>query len=155
MTSLTHEITFLAHEGGTKFYEVAQLYNADGGKYILVKRWGKMGQRVRGGEIKIEEYNSGSRLRVAADKALRDKQSRGYSIIKPDAGGALHTHNSSYTSEAEFKDTIVMHYGPNGPRVFANLTGQSTYSVDDERDDSIVVEEPQPEPDRGNTWGSW
>ncbi len=145
------------HEGGTKFYEVVQLYNADARKFILVKRWGKAAARVRGGEIKVEEFSTAQRLDAAADKVIREKQGRGYSATKPDAAGALHTRGgSSFASETDFGNTLSMHYGPNGTRI-REVLGLSLGAVnpDDDDDDEVVVEEPQPEPDRGETWGSW
>lgn len=159
-TSLTHKATYLLHESGTKFYEVVQLYNADERKFVLVKRWGKVAARVRGGEIKVEEYQSALKLDAAAAKVVRDKESRGYAQTKPDTAGALHNRNGSYTSEKEFAGTVNMHYGPNGSRVESAILGHahgaSASSDDDDEDSSdVVVEEPQPEPDRGETWGSW
>lgn len=153
--SLSHEATFLEHEGGTKFYEIVRLYNADAGKFVLVKRWGKIAQRIRGGEIKIEDYRSARAVDLAADKTAREKMSRGYSLAKTDTAGALHNRSGSYTSEMEFGGALAAHYGPNATRIGQAITGKVLDESVAEEENEIVVLEPEPEPDRGNTWGSW
>lgn len=148
--------SYLAHEGGTKFYEIVAL-SANGGKgpFVLVKRWGKMDARRAGGEIQIETATSHRELLGMLEKYRNAKQKRGYSVSTANWG--LYGTDSSAVPEAAVKTLIMAHYGKNARAVLGALELYTGV-----RADTIVVDEmpevaaaPVPEPDRGEGWGCW
>jgi predicted DNA-binding WGR domain protein len=156
MTHITTEPRYLAHEGGTKFYEVIEFWNPDDKKFVMVKRWGKVGTA---GETMVEEFNVMRACNAAAEKILKAKMSRGYQRDSSTEG--FHGRGRSF-AERELMPALDTHY-----RSIAltrkvidmlNLSKirgmEADMMIVDELSD-IVVEEPGPEPDRGESWASW
>lgn len=152
-----HEPAFFMHEGGTKFYEVIKFYNADAGKFVMVKRWGKSSSIHAGGEVLIEQFKSARGLDAEADKVMRDKGKRGYNPQGPTTGCPLHDRGTGFKESDDLLTQLTAHYGANADRVFREVTDDWTALSDAAAsdDDDVISEEPTPEPDRGDTWGSW
>lgn len=157
MKKITTEPRYLEHEGGTKFYEVIEFWNPDDKKFVLVKRWGKIGTT---GETMIEEFNVMRACNAAAEKILKSKMSRGYA--KSSSSEGIHGRSRSF-AENEVMPILDTHYKstPFIRKVIdqLNLNKIQGMTADmmivDELADDIVVEEPGPEPDRGESWASW
>ena len=154
MPSLSTETMFMPHESGTKFYEITLLNAADMGRFLVVKRWGKMDARRGGGEVQVLTYPTPRAALVAAEKLKNDKLKRGYSL-----GTATHGYgaNTSLTGTEAIVSTTKAHYIKHWPMVIQALgleeSGVTNVWVDETAD--VVVEEPAPEPKRGEHWGSW
>lgn len=154
--SIVHEGTFLTHESGSKFYEVMQLHAPDAGKHLVIKRWGKTGSVSRGGEIQIITCTSARKAASQADSIIRQKEGRGYRRAPSTRG--LHGYGGAITIE-NIRRNLESHYSMD-----ATATIMAAFGIDelfsgarDEPANPIVVEvpEPAPEPERGETWGSW
>lgn len=160
--SVVHETALLMHEGGTKFYEVVTLHAADIKQHLLIKRWGKTSAMSRGGEIQIQMFGAARKAGQASDTVLRQKEKRGYA--KRGIAFGLHGYGGTLTNE-NLKGLLLDHYGadntvailrefmtPLGEDKIRGLEATSIW-VDEVND--IVSEEPEPEPERGDSWGSW
>lgn len=149
------EATYLAHEGGTKFYEAISFWNSEDNRGVLIKRWGKMTQRNGGGECKVEPFGDVRQLQDGYAKILNDKNKRGYSRARPDFdylnGSAV------YAKRSEFISATANHFAGSGVEfsVYSLLGIKDLLVREDEEADDIVIEEPKPEPIRDANWGSW
>lgn len=163
--SVVHETALMMHEGGTKFYEVVQLHAADIKQHVLIKRWGKTSALSKGGEIQVQIFGAARKAGQAADTVIRQKEGRGYA--KRSVAIGLHGYGGTITN-ANLKSLLLDHYGrdntvailrefmtPLGEEKISGLEATSIWV--DEIDDrgNIVIEEPPPEPERGDSWGSW
>lgn len=151
------EIVLMNHDGGTKFYEVSKFYNEDGKRFVVVNRWGKMSEVFGGGTTKVEAFTGEWNANEAARKKLAEKQKRGYSIggsrdrmPKKFDGDVARLKLGEHFNDADTVESIMHHLA---------LTDILTASSKDlnhlfGRDD-VVVEEPEPEVERGEEWASW
>ena len=147
---------YLEHEGGTKFYEVIEFWNVAASKFVLAKRWGKVGTV---GETMTDVFTTMRACNAAAEKILKSKMGRGYSKSESTIG--FHTRNNSF-SPADFERLLATHYQS---RPFTGLImdalslnriqGMSADTMIIDELSDIVLEEPGPEPDRGESWASW
>jgi predicted DNA-binding WGR domain protein len=157
MSDLGVSAKFMAHEGGTKFYEVVALWNESEKRGALVRRWGKTSARVGGGEIKIEPYGLKSQLDTSLRAALAEKSKRGY-LERPfeHVGKTIHGVVMCDGPNA-FIEVARSTYGANIMAVLKSVFSEASGSSADEED--IVVEEPvkvvKPEPVRSQDWASW
>ena len=152
------ETTMMHHEGGTKFYEVARIFNGDGKRFVVVNRWGKVSEaRNGGGQCKVENFGSAGTAEIAAGKKLSEKRKRGY----VDVGGVSYLSRSFDGDVARLK--LNEHFGDSdtvelimsGLALSDVLTAsQSDINHLFGRDD-VVVEEPEPEVELGEEWASW
>lgn len=156
MKKITTEPRYFEHEGGTKFYEVVEFWNPDDKRFVLVKRWGKIGTL---GETMCESHSSLRACNAAAEKLIKSKMGRGYQRTPSTIG--LHARARSFT-EVELIGAIQSHY--RSTPFLSELTamldvdkirglGADMLVVDELNE--IVSEEPGPEPDRGESWGTW
>jgi predicted DNA-binding WGR domain protein len=160
--SVVHETTLLMHEGGTKFYEVVQLHAPDIKQHLLIKRWGKTSALSKGGEIQIQMFGAARKAGQAADTVIRQKEGRGYA--KRTYAVGLHGYGGTITNE-NIKPLLLDHYGRDNtaailrefmtPLGEEKISGLEATSIWVDEADSIVSEEPAPEPERGDSWGSW
>lgn len=143
------ESKFLAHEGGTKFYEVVEFWNTEQSKYVVVKRWGANGSV---GQKSIEAFSVLRKAQQHADKTISSKVSRGYEITPSSYG--LHGIGASEVSvdDGAINRLVRDHYG-SGEEILEEL-GLFEREIDPDEGE-IVYEEPEPEPERGEEWGSW
>lgn len=142
---------FFEHEQGTKFYEVFQIWNADEGVFLMVKRWGKMGST---GEVQVLPCRNHRVMEAEAHKLIQQKEKRGY--FNTPASFGLFGLRSVKTDE--LSHAFSVHYGVNSGKIaqhFNLLAGQEATTVIVDEASDIVVEEPTPEPERGGSWGSW
>lgn len=156
MSQITTEPRYLEHEGGTKFYEVIEFWNPDDKKFVLAKRWGKIGTV---GETMIEEFNVMRACNAAAEKILKSKMGRGYA--KSASSQGFHGRGRSFTS-LELWNLLETHYQS---RAFTTkiihqlgldkIQGMTADGIIIDEINDIVTEEPGPEPDRGESWGTW
>ena len=155
--TVVHEGTLLMHEGGTKFYETMVFHAPDAGQHILVRRWGKESALTAGGEIKFVVLPNARKAQSAAHTVITQKEGRGYE--KRSTFHGLHGYGG-IIDRSNLESLLRAHYGAANAKLILNefipeLRGtQVTGAIIDEADD-IVIEEPAPEPERGETWGSW
>lgn len=147
------ESTMMHHESGTKFYEVIRIFNGAGGRFVVVNRWGKMSEK-RGGQAKVENFATAGTADFTAGKKINDKTKRGYKIVSGvDAlartfdGDLARLNLGERFSDSDTVELIMSSLG-----ISDVLTGTSgnTFIRDD-----VVVEEPEPEIERGQEWASW
>lgn len=156
--SITTECTYMEHESGTKFYEVVLINAADLKKFLVIKRWGKLSAPSGGGETQVHEYPTHRAALAGKEKFVGEKAKRGYAADTSAHG--LHSR-PTLSSTADIQSAIKGHYTKHWPMVLQHLgldviQGREITGVwMDEADDSIVSEEPEPEPERGDSWGSW
>lgn len=153
MFEILIEPRYLTHEGGTKFYEVIQLYSVIQKRFVLVRRWGKMALRNGGGETKIESFGDLRRCQQASDRILADKSKRGYSRATMGFG----LHGVERTSADKLRAALSQHYNDRDAveQIVSMLGSDETASHVDSED---VIEEGfevKPEPVRDADWGSW
>lgn len=149
------ESCWLAHEGGTKFYETVSLSNPDAKKFALVKRWGKMAAADGGGECKVETFATKRALDLAAGKTVTGKQGRGYNLASSNHG--FHGVGVSYNRAEDFNDALSKHYSSGGAmsEILVAMAIEDLEPRPEIEENEVVSEEPTPEPERGETWGSW
>lgn len=149
------ETTWLTHESGTKFYELVRFTNPDAKKFTLVKRWGKLAAADGGGECKIETFASQRAMEAASDKTRQSKEGRGYSIASTTQG--FHGLSVSYNRAEDFNDAVSKHYSSGGAlsEIMVSMGIEDLEPRIEPEDNEVVSEEPTPEPERGETWGSW
>lgn len=160
--SVVHETAFMRHESGTKFYEVVQLHAADIKQHVLIKRWGKTSALSKGGEIQVEIFGAARKAGQAADTVIRQKEGRGYA--KRSVAIGLHGYGGTITN-TNLKSLLLDHYGRDNtvailrefmtPVGEEKISGLEATSIWVDEADSVVIEEPPPEPERGDSWGSW
>lgn len=155
--SVVHEGTLLMHEGGTKFYETMLLHIPDAGQHFFIKRWGKTSALSAGGEIQLVELPNARKAQAAAHTVIKQKEGRGYAK----RGVAIGLHGYGGTIDrSNVEAQLTTHYGAANAALILRefipeLRGtQASGTIIDEASD-IVSEEPAPEPERGDTWGSW
>ena len=151
------EITVLHHTGGTKFYEVSKFYNHAGKRYVVVYRWGKNSEIRGGGQTKVENFAGEVNANEAARKRMSEKIKRGYEIgAWPDRMPSSFDADITRLKLGEhFNDSDTVELVMSGLALSDVLTAsQSDINHLFGRDD-IVVEEPEPEIERGEEWASW
>jgi predicted DNA-binding WGR domain protein len=161
--SIAHETIFLKHESGTKFYEVVLLHAPDIGVHLVIKRWGKTGSAVSGGgEIQLNSFTNARKAQAAASTIINQKEGRGYA--KRSVAIGLHGYGGNMDGD-NAEELLESHYGTaNAGRILSEFGGElgatkitgkkADFMIIDELGD-IVSEEPAPEPERGDSWGSW
>lgn len=151
------EIVMTLHEGGTKFYEVAKFYNHAGRRFVVVNRWGKKTEIRGGGQTKVENFTGEVNANEAARKKMGEKIKRGYEIgASPDSmPGSFDADLARLKLNEHFKDedTVesIMHHLALSDVITAS---QADLNHLFGRND-VVVEEPEPEVERGEEWASW
>lgn len=148
------EPKYMVHEEGTKFYEVITFWNDTLKRGVLVKRWSKVANARGGGECKIEPIADVRKLHETKQKTLNDKGKRGYGFNNFVFG--LHDEAGA-KSDDKAANLINYHY-KNGEnyQIFQALgIEQFAKAEGSQEQDEVVILEPTPEPERGDTWGSW
>jgi predicted DNA-binding WGR domain protein len=156
---------YLVHSGGTKFYEIVQITNAPAKRFVEIRRWGKaeLGARA-GGQIQILEHKSAGALADSAGRQLRTKQNKGYGGAVGASGNfGLHSLAGGMSGVTLTDEDILKHLhkhfgdGEDRARIIEAAQIDPSGNVEETMDQSEfdVPKEPQPEPDRGETWGSW
>jgi predicted DNA-binding WGR domain protein len=153
---IVHETTALKHESGTKFYEVVVLHAPDVKRHLVIKRWGKTGAAVRGGEIQIYWHATARKAGAEAEKIITQKGGRGYSKERTSVG--LHGFSGEITSD-NLRQVLESHYSKDAALSIVtafNLDVPANFDADSEANE-IVSEEPNSviPSDRGDSWGSW
>lgn len=145
----------LVHNGGTKFYEVAQFRCETTGRFVNVFRWGKIAfMKTGGGQTKIEVFTNSVAAEHAADKKFDEKRRGGYEVSY--GGGPLPDRvphdmlgiklGDNY-SDAAVIDSITANLGLN-----EFLTGITAAPGEE---NEICEIDDTPEPIRGEEWASW
>lgn len=157
---LIDSATYLAHESGTKFYEVVNISCVDQNIFLSINRWGKMSAADAGGEIKITGYRSTRLATAAAESTLDGKFNRGYSRDFTVLG--LHGMGQSFDAVG-LAMALNKHYGVKNAGKIATALGMAANIKPEDRAwvdeadeiNEIVDEKPAPEPTRDASWGSW
>ena len=163
---VTKELTYLEHEGGTKFYEVAVFASQTTRRYVVVRRWGKIGSRHGGGETKIETFGSSAEAVSASRKVLNQKAGREYLAATFAHGFRSGKDDLEYDMLGE---GFRRHYSDRstGQAIMNNLGIGSTaaerleviaedlFRTEKERKAAAAVAVVKPEPKRSNDWASW
>lgn len=152
----------LVHEGGTKFYEVVEIWRPSASAHLLIRRWGKMSQQAYGGNTKIESFSAITSCTAMADSLKEEKRKRGYSRVYYEPFDKLKSH---FLPNLEFSSLIMKNYGVDeGYQILELLSvTSSTISLepvdayDDAIKDSITIPiiNTYVEPVRTSEWGSW
>lgn len=145
---------YMEHDGGTKFYEAVQI-TEKGGPSILIKRYGKVGNKMGGGQYVIERGSAGS-VATSTLKIISDKEKRGYGKTEAPHFGLHPFSRGSDIDARRLYEAVAGHYDRPTLEQIANyfgLTRDATGTADDE----IVETAPEPEAAvvRDETWASW
>lgn len=151
-STLTIGAEYLVHSGGTKYYEIVNFLNEDAKRFVEVRRWGAMATaKSGGGQTQVLSHGSAAQALESCRKQLRAKRAKGYA--DKTGGFGVHVHNGSQTLGAAHR-CIGEHYADaelvDSLRVATGVAG--TPSDPAEPEPPKVA---QPEPDRGESWGSW
>jgi predicted DNA-binding WGR domain protein len=145
---------YLVHSGGTKFYEIVTFSNASEKTFVEVRRWGKIElAQSGGGQTQVLAHPTAADALDSARKQVRAKE-RGDYDKKPGKFG-LHVANGTQTLGAAYR-AIGEHYAD--PELVASVrlkTGSARDGAALEPAIDDLPKEPMPEPDRGESWGSW
>ena len=160
MEKYTISTTYHLHSGGTKFYETVKISDIPGGQHMLIKRYGSVDKRHGGGQVKIEKYDgrmSACSAELSEIIASKQKGNKDGHYIAASLGWGLHSAGSKTYEGNEFERAIRSHYSFEHASAivshFASPTSVTNVeTVDDDIVDTSVME---PEPDRGEQWGSW
>lgn len=160
------ELSFLVHEGGTKFYEVARFSCVDTRRHVVVRRWSKIaGKSNGGGEIKIEIFDNLTTASRSARQVLDSK-------TKPSKSGGAYSLHSLATGLGDGVDefehdmlpaVLRVHYGPQTALSILTNLGLADADARDEEDREetdrlsaqMKARTPKPEPVRAADWNSW
>jgi len=153
------EAKYLEHDGGTKFYETVRIVG-DGGKSILIKRYGPIGKRLGGGQTKIEYYASEGAAKSAQREILNQKSAPrpGKGVYKfAEAKFGFHIVGPKSLSQTGLRETTMKHYNETTDReavseyfdYFAMTPGVPAVDIVD----TTKIEEPPIV--RDGNWGSW
>lgn len=157
MVEIDVQTRWMPHEGNTKFYEVIQFHNEAAGRFVVVRRWGKLVGKLGGGEVKIETFDTRRRCLEAAERIASDKAGRGYERTHEVFG--LHSLNGFVVSDADLADTIAAHYMNSDAfhHIMASLGFEVAGSrvVDNFAIEETPMAEHEHEPARDADWGSW
>lgn len=155
MSEILVESRYLTHEGGTKFYEVIQLYNVSQRRFVSIRRWGKMTASDGGGDVKIESYGDVRQCQNASVKILNEKEKRGYSRATPPLSG-LALADKIYSSRVLEKLKVHYHDRDVATQVVSLLGIHEMREIEDTGIIDEGIDEPtKPEPERGGDWASW
>ena len=153
-------LIYMAHEGGTKFYEVASFCCLETNRFVNVRRWGAMRSVEGGGEIKMENLAGVAGAAKAASTVASAKKSRGYYVTDSKRG----LKNGTDEFEHDML-SVALHAHYNDPGTVAailnnlDIDPSEAYGDDDvisEDDEDDKVEEiEKPEPVRSTDWASW
>jgi len=150
---------YLEHSGGTKFYEVVKLSDMAAGAHMVIKRWGKIAEKMGAGQTKVERYGDESEAADSVNEILRDKRKdKGAKGRYTDAvlNLGLHAYNGASAQDNDVMGIVRGHYQQRDVHESANyfFDLEKAAAPGDE-----VIDEPAPEParpvERGDTWGSW
>ena len=145
--------TFMRHSGGTKFYEVVSILNADTDNAVVIKRWGKLSAfRTGGGQCDCKSFVSRQQMSDFVSKAICDKNSRGYTIDAGDFG--IHIRRSSEIEAESLEGVLEDHYADEAVVKYAIQTCSWGVSVSPTTTVSVSVSV-GPGPERGPDWASW
>lgn len=150
-TDVHIETGYFDHESGTKFYEIVTI-TKDAEVHLMITRWGKVGTQ---GQIKVTECKSARRAEELAWETRQSKENRGYRLSTSRHG--LHVNNLGSWNLNALERAILVHYGHDGGRVldYLKVSRLATSNVIVDEAANVVTEEPKPEPERGEGWGSW
>lgn len=147
------ETTWLEHSGGTKFYETVLFRDTNSTEAMLVKRYGSMDKRNGAGVI-IVERGSIDAMRSSAQKIIAEKMSsrKGYEHRNSTFG--FHALTRGVAGSLDEVCNVSHYTGVNGT-VYAQL--RSYFPPDTTRPAPLKAAKPAPEPeiDRGATWGTF
>lgn len=145
--------TYLAHDGGTKFYETV-LISSQAGPALLIKRYGPI-DKNRGGGQTIVERGDLNAMRASMRDILAQKTKTRPGGVYRERGFSHGLHRDAYDidlSASQLRDGVTEHYTSRDVRTavtnYFDTVGQA------QMDNEIVAEEPDaPEPIRGPEWG--
>ena len=155
MTGQIHtESRYLVHEGGTKFYETVVFHNADAKRFALVKRWGKTGA-TGGGEILVDTFTTARAAQAAGEKIIASKMKRGYQVAANTHG--FHGSDGPFKTVEAFIAAVGKHYLVETSRrsVLAAMMLDNADVPEVTEENEVISEEPTPEPERDEDFGSW
>lgn len=148
----------LDHESGSKFYEGIYFENSKSRECVLIFRWGKVSERDSGGGQTKVEIASPAKVSEAYRKKIREKEGRGYSDSRRGIGFGNSIDPDMLRIELgkHYKDEDVIEQAI----IALGVTDIATATQKDMdhlfgKDNDVVVEEPAPEPVRGDDWASW
>lgn len=147
------ESVWMEHEGGTKFYETV-LFTGDSGLAMLVKRWGSMDKKQGGGQVKVHQ-GSAAEMRSEAAVIYNEKTSSKKGYIANNALApaiSLHSMNTGAYAQDDIEARVRKHYlASTGIHSdFVSYFGSATPTPA-----PAAPAAPEPQIDRGSTWGSF
>lgn len=158
---------YLEHDGGSKFYETV-LIAEENGPAILIKRYGKIANKMGGGQTILERGDLRSR-EVERDKILADKRKlragKGQyrDAVRPTfglhkIGGKTPSGKPKLIEEGALIGAIQAHFGASDARAITDyfaitdISGDPDFAVEAQ---AVIEEEPAAPIERGESWGSW
>ena len=152
------ETEYLEHSGGTKFYELVMIQEEPDGPCILLKRFGKLADRIGGGQVQISRGN----LNACADeyqKTLHAKrkgksgQGQYASVERPEYG--LHKRDGKSIFGVVLHKYAEEHYPSQHA---ASIFSYFDLKTEDYGEQPADIEADDAKPEAAATdasWGSW
>lgn len=156
MAFIEKSLTFMTHEGGTKFYEIAAFACDATHRFVMVRRWGKMSAKNGAGQTKLETLASASALQANVASALRDLTGtkRGYNIDGLSTG--IKSGTDTFADDM-MEEALISHYQDNDTvkGVMSRLDLMSRVDRPVAEIKKTPPSPPKPEPVRSVDWASW
>lgn len=139
--------TTMTHKEGTKDYDIVEIYDQASDKFLLIKRWGKIGQV---GQLKFDTYDDIGPAKAAFRRVFDTRVSRGYDRhvtsdydhLDPD-GVLNYLHNVGRFSMGPIRSQLNS--------FFLHSEG----AVTDDLSDSFTESKVETPVERGESWGTW
>jgi predicted DNA-binding WGR domain protein len=152
-STLTIGAEYLVHSGGTKYYEIVTFLNEAAKKFVEVRRWGPLATaKSGGGQTQTLEHDTAAQALESVRKQLNVKRRKDYGD-KPAAWGLHRVTGNQSLGDAH--NYVGVHYADaelvDELRVATGMAGTATRA----EPEPTQPEKRQPEPDRGEQWGSW
>lgn len=148
------------HNGGSKFYEIISLWNGDNDRGVLIKRWGKVAQINSGGQTQMDEFTGQGQMDREFRGTAVEKGRRGYTEV-PATGPSRQIwligddKTLRLAKPLEVQEALVEHYQVKSQADSIMQALNMRYVPGIEVPEDAVWSPEEPQPDRGESWGSW
>lgn len=149
---------YLEHSGGTKFYELVMIQEDSDGPCMLLKRFGKLADRIGGGQVQVSRGNltaCSAEFQKTLDAKLKGKTGQGRYETKSRPEYGLHKRNSQIILGAVLHKYTDEHYpSQHAASIFSYFDLKTEDYAEPSAD--IDPEDTKPEaPATDASWGSW
>lgn len=148
---------YLEHDGGTKFYEMVTIHETDG-PALLIKRWGKIGNKTGGGQTKIHRGSKtvcADERQAILNEKTRPRADKGKYVEATRPSFGFHMHTISPIDADALSNAAMRHYSADDCGAIMSYFGLVGDASVVDTTAQPKKKEPEPSIDRGDFWASW